>query len=444
MKFNRILTLLTAITIGLCTLSSCGSSSSSNSTEGTQSTTQDTTTTQASTTVGTSEVVTTTTTEDTPQETLTDFDTYTSNTVVATGNNKSVKKAENVTYRAYFPLEQYGEFEYKFYFSNTVDSTWDKGQFGYAGMSGDDYTIVSASVSQGDVVSNDFDTVLSGELTNTVPVTFDGGNTSKDVLSGETFWSDAITLNIEEGHYLVWEWTVSGTNIPCTCMSNLTPSCLSKDGGETFNYTNEIPLPQLIGCNKSVKTKIVALGDSITQGCQTSEYAYKYWASNVIDELGTTDYSLWNLGLGYARASDCALDGDWLERAKHSDVVFVAFGTNDIVSGQYGVFTSSKPEDVANWIDTIVSTLTEAGCRVILFNAPPFNLDEDVNSLRVQLNELLPEVASKNGAEYFDFSTCLENPDDTTQSLYGQHPNDEGCKVTSDKLLLEYKDYITK
>ena len=44
------------------------------------------------------------------------FDTYVSNTYVATGNNFVVKKANEVTYRAYFPLEEYGEIEYDFYF----------------------------------------------------------------------------------------------------------------------------------------------------------------------------------------------------------------------------------------------------------------------------------------------------------------------------------------
>ena len=38
------------------------------------------------------------------------------------------------------------------------------------------------------------------------PVTF-GGETKKDVKPDESYTSDTVTINIPEGHYLVWEWT---------------------------------------------------------------------------------------------------------------------------------------------------------------------------------------------------------------------------------------------
>lgn len=63
-----------------------------------------------------------------PARQPTKFDQYVSNTVIATGNNKCIDEADGVTYRGYFPLEAYGTFDYSFYFSNTVDSTWDGGR----------------------------------------------------------------------------------------------------------------------------------------------------------------------------------------------------------------------------------------------------------------------------------------------------------------------------
>lgn len=63
-----------------------------------------------------------------PARQPTKFDQYVSNTVIATGNNKCIDEADGVTYRGYFPLEAYGTFDYSFYFSNTVDSTWDDGR----------------------------------------------------------------------------------------------------------------------------------------------------------------------------------------------------------------------------------------------------------------------------------------------------------------------------
>ncbi len=143
------------------------------------------------------------------------FDTYVSNTVIATGNNTIVKSAESVTYRAWLPVEVAGSFDYCFYFSNTIDSTYDDGSVSYVGMSGGNYTIESASIS---VVGTEFDSNYDPE--STVTITF-SGETTKDVSPDETFWSDPVNFEIPEGHYLLWEWTITGENFLAICMFNL-------------------------------------------------------------------------------------------------------------------------------------------------------------------------------------------------------------------------------
>ncbi len=362
------------------------------------------------------------------------FDEYASNTVIATGNNNLIKEAENVTYRAYFPLEEYGELEYKFYFSNTVDSTWDKGTISYAGMPGGDYEIISARIADGGTSPED-------EVTNFTEITFNG-SASKSVTSGETFWSDSVTFNIEEGHYLVWEWTISGTNIPALSMSNMLYSFSDRGNGDgNFIYAGEIPLPQLVGAKRDVKLKIVTFGDSITQGSQTTEYATNYWAAEIYEQLGT-DYSLWNLGLGYSRASDAALCGDWLERAKSADIVTVAFGTNDLYSGAYGAGRGSTAEEIDGWLRTIVTELKNAGCKVILFNAPPFDFRDDIDGVRTSLNEKIPLIAEEEKVAFFDFAAILADPADPQKALYGGHPNDEGCKIVADTFVETYAELL--
>lgn len=179
-----------------------------------------------------------------PEKPVTDFTTYVSNTVVSTGNNFYIEKAENITYRAYLPVEQYGELEYKFFFTNTVDSTYAKGKDAFVGKDGGTYTVSNAVIADGGTSTED-------EITNRTPVTF-GGKTTKEVASDESYWSDPVTMNIPEGHYLVWEWTVSGEGIPCNKMSTLTSTTSSADG-ETFAYCDDIPLPQLIGAKRGVK-----------------------------------------------------------------------------------------------------------------------------------------------------------------------------------------------
>ena len=296
---------------------------------------------------------------------------------MATGNNKTIDSAEHVTYRAWLPVEAAGSFEYCFYFSNTVDSTWEDGSTSYAGKSGGKYTIESASIADG---GTEFDPNV--EPDSMEAVTF-SGNSQKEVAPDETFWSDPVTLDVPKDHYLLWEWTVTGTEIPCICMSNMTYAYADQGNGKGFNYVNEIPLPQLFGCKREVKTRIVTLGDSVTQGCQTSDNAYQFWAAQTLDQLGTEDYSLWNLGLGYARATDCAAGGDWLNRAvAGADLITVAFGTNDIISGPYGGSGHATAAEIEDAVRTITKKCTDSGVQIIVWNSPPFDLSAELEPIR--------------------------------------------------------------
>ncbi|MBQ8012292.1 MAG: SGNH/GDSL hydrolase family protein [Oscillospiraceae bacterium] len=361
------------------------------------------------------------------------FDKYASNTSISTGSHLTVDAEEAITYRSYYPLQEYGELEYKFYFSNTLDSTWDKGRWGHAGMPCGNYEILSAAVYDGGTSSEDTAKLLA-------KVTFDGGNAGKKVTSGETFWSDAVTISVPEGHYLVWEWTVQGEDIPCIRMSNLAYSFFSKDG-TNFIYSNEAPAPQLIGAKRDTKLKIAAFGDSITQGCESTEFGNDFWVTEVAETLGE-DYSVWNLGIGYSRASDAALCGDWLERAKSADIVTVAFGTNDAVVGQYGAYRPSTADEIDGWLRTIVTELKDAGCQVILFNAPPFDFEGDTEATRTALNDKLPAAAEELGVPLFDWAAFLEDTASPNKAIYGGHPDGEGCALIAEKFLAEYGDMI--
>ena len=359
------------------------------------------------------------------------FADYPSNTYIATGNNYCITTEGAVSYRAYLPVEAPGALEYCFYFSNTVDSTWGKGSVAHVGQSGSAYTVSAASVGTS--------SEIQGAVLNEQPVTF-AGDTQKQVSPDETFWSDPLTVDIPAGNYLVWTWTVEGEGIPATVMSDLTPTYAAKQGGQ-YIYTNEIPLPQLIGAKRNVKKRIVCLGDSITQGTGTPQYANAFWAADIAETLGA-EYSLWNLGLGYSRASDCAADGDWLQRACHADIVTVAFGTNDMQGGQYGVGAPNAASAISTWISRIVTRLRDAGCAVILFNAPPFDLPALNEGIRTELNRLLPQTAADTGAALFDWCAVLENPSEPGRSLYGGHPDTEGCQKVAERFLAQFGDLL--
>lgn len=363
------------------------------------------------------------------------FDKYISNTVVATGNNYIIGEAEKSTFRAYFPLEEYGNLEYCFYFSNTVDSTYDSGTTAYAGLSGGQYTIESAYIADGGSGPDD-------EIKNKTEVTFNGQKT-KNVTENEAFWSDSLKFNIEEGHYLVWEWTVTGKNIPCIKMSNLTSTTADLYGEETFTYTDEIPLPQMIGANRDIKHNIAAIGDSITQGCQTEFMKYEFWSARISNLLGD-DYGFYNCGLGWARASDAALDGNWLERAKSAETVIVAFGTNDIISGKYQSEKGSTATEIDEYLRGVLEKLKDAGCKIIVFNAPPQDYDEEHEKTRLDYNELCKKTCEEYGAEYFDFASYLSTKEEPSKAVYGGHPNGEAGKIVAEAFVEKYKDMFDK
>lgn len=426
-KIKSLTALLLALSI--CAVTACSSQSADNSSamesaSATESSTDSTTASGASSETSSKESSDTSTKSEKP---FTDFTTYVSNTVVSTGNNFYIEKAENITYRAYLPVEQYGELEYKFFFTNMVDSTYAKGKDAFVGKDGGAYTVSNAVIADGGTSTED-------KITNRTPVTF-GGKETKEVTADESYWSDPVTMNIPEGHYMVWEWTVSGEGIPCNKMSSLTSTASSADG-ETFEFCDEIPLPQIIGAKRDVKHTVAAIGDSITQGCQTEQMKYEFWASKISTQLGS-DVAFFNCGLGWARASDAASNENWLSRVSQYDTVIVAFGTNDIVSGKYGGKKSSA-EEIDEYLDAIVSYLTEKGCDVILFNAPPQNFKETNEGIRTALNEKIPAIAEKYGAKFFDFSALLSTEDEPGKAVYGGHPNGEGGTVVADAFVKQF------
>ena len=356
------------------------------------------------------------------------FDGYASNTVISTGNNYMTDAKGGVTFRTYFPVEESGTLEYQFYFSNTVDSTWERGRYSYAGKSGGSYQILNAHVWTASSPDSDDDS-------EPVEITFDG-SPEKSVSPDETFWSDAVTLDVPEGKYLVWEWTLDGADIPCIRMTELAYSYILKDDG-ALEYNMDVPCPQFIGTNRNAKKKIACFGDSITQGAETTAYEQNFWVSELSERLGT-DYAVWNIGCGYARASDASLCGNWLERAKSADIVTLAFGTNDLAVGQYGQRNSSSADEIESWLRTLIQELRSAGCQVILFNLPPFDFDEATEAVRTEVNSRIPAIAEETGCAFFDWNVLLENPDEPGKSLYGGHPDDEGCRVIAEALLKQY------
>lgn len=377
------------------------------------------------TTANDAETTTVADTTEAPVEVVrSDFEIYQSNSITPSSCNYALKspdgKPVRQTFRGSYKIQQFGELEYKFYFSNNVDSTFSNGSHSYRDMPTEAYKIISASVGTSKSAAG------LGKIADFKQITFDG-KAERDVAAQEMFWSDAVSVNVPNGYYLVFEWTVEYTVIAATNSEN--SSCLLYDDTSgRIASAQSAPMPAMIGAKRDNALRVAFIGDSITMGIGAGAGTHKFWAAQIAEMAGT-DISFWNLGLGYARADDAANSPAWLEKAKNNDVIVICFGVNDINSGPYKFNGQRSAQQITDDINTIATVCKEAGCEVIIFSTPPYTYS---SSAKVQvwreLTAKLKELAEAQGYDFFDFAAVLGKPDDPSTPAYGGHPNVQGCE----------------
>ena len=379
--------------------------------------------------------------EEEPEPLKSDFEIYQSNTVCATGHNimlNSTTGAPEVhTFRGAFKIQEFGEFEYKLYFSNNVDGS-SQGFTNYPDMPTASYKIHSACF------MTTTDKKGMKDLSDKIPITFNG-QASRDVAPKEMFWSDAVTVNVEEGEFLVFEWTVEYTKIPATIVASTYFTSELRSGSSRPSMCSVAPLPDLIGCNRN-NIRLAFLGDSITEGTGSPAYTYEFWVSQITDKIGT-GYSVWNLGLDSGRANDVVRGTSWKEKVKNTDILSICIGINDVMSiygGSPQTAASASASDIVSSIKKIISIAENNGAEIIIFSVPPFNLTGNNLTKWQTVNKELKKLADTKGYKFFDFAAVLGDPDDPAKCIYGDHPNGEGCKAVAEAFekagILEYRE----
>ena len=203
--------------------------------------------------------------------------------------------------------------------------------------------------------------------------------------------------------------------------------------GDEWRADKRIPVPLMIGSDRPVSLRMGFIGDSITQGCGTVYNSYTHWAAKIAQGL-PEDISVWDLGIGYARAYDTATDGGWLARAKRCDTVNVCLGVNDLCRGR-------NDEEIKADLTAVVRSLKRAGCRVILFTVPPFDFEGDARTYWYSVNRYLRETLSREADALFDFAAVLGRPaPDEHRSVWGGHPDAEGCRIAAEAYLKEIRE----
>lgn len=367
------------------------------------------------------------------------FETFKSNTYAGSANQLyfGTNEGEARTGRVFYKISESGEYNYSILFSNTIDSTFSDGSISHCNLICDEWFIHNARIGR----CQKFDTtkalselvVSDDENSDVVVSDFKdicfGGQKSKTVMPGEFFSTDPIKLSFEKGDFLCLEITFSGKMIPYH-EETLLPVFVKTNG--SWEFSKHMPLASMIGCDRETKARIAYLGDSITQGIGATPNSYLHWNAVLSEKLGC-EYSYWNLGIGFARASDAASDGAWLYKAKQNDIVFVCYGVNDILQNRH-------EEQIKADLRRIAEILKKEGKTVIMQTVPPFDYNDVHAAVWNSVNDyILAEI--KDIVDYvFDNRKCLSEAEKPQNAIYGGHPNDEGCAIWANAFFEHLKE----
>ncbi len=338
---------------------------------------------------------------------------FSSNTLAGTSNQYYADRPETVTACAFYRVFRAGTYPYSFLFTNTTDSTFADGRVSRRNEPGGEWEISGMEVALTPARA----LFPEEDPARYIPLTFSGAHTRR-VLPDELFCTDPIPLTVGEGDYLCLRMTYRGRRIPCH-VENQIPTFLRGPSG--WRPEKEILLPSMVGAERKVRERIGFFGDSITQGIGCPEDSYAFYAAVCAKELGT-DYSFWNLGIGYARASDAATGGAWLQKALHCDTLIVCLGVNDILHIGNG-------ENLRKDLMTVAKTLTGAGKKVFWQFVPPFDYDAAHGAMADEANELIATKIQALGIPVFDETGILTDPAVPYHARYGGHPDAEGCAL---------------
>ncbi len=405
---------------------------------------------------------------------LSDFN-YTSNTTAGCANQHYFESdGSRRVGRAYFRIFAGGEYNYSLLFSGILDGSYRRLSFHDEPCS--DWIIHSAKVGRlkafpegvapESITEN---AALSPEWL--APLTFDGKRSRE--ADAALFYSDPVRLAFNKDEYLCLELEYSGKRIPCHpevtipiynlvknkaslpnyaekaaqarafAVGSITESLGDTVSEQTENaapnedasweYTVNMPLPCMIGCDRPVKERIAYLGDSITQGADLPVGSYDHWASRLAERLGA-EFSHWNLGIGLGKASDVAQGGVWYQKAASQDTVFVCYGVNDINSDY-------EADYIKICLYAILKNLKSLGKKVVLQTVPPFNYPEPRRTVWHEVNRYIKEELSKIADRVFDPNYILSlSPDEPHITRFGGHPSPEGCALWAEALYSAISD----
>lgn len=256
-----------------------------------------------------------------------------------------------------------------------------------------------------------------------------GGEYNYSVLFSNIIDSTYDDGSISHKNLICENWTIHSARIG-RCVSINLPENISEAVMDDEDEQADIRVFDFKTiCFNGQKTKEVMPGEFFASDpvkCMFEKDEYLCLEMTFSGKMGS-DYSYWNLGIGYGRANDAASDGAWMYKAKQNDIVFVCYGVNDIRQGQ-------AEEQIKSDLTSIIDTLKKSGKKVILQTIPPFNYQgKDIEKWKRLNSYILTELAQKVDF-VFDNTGILGKEGNPEEALYGGHPNEEGYEIWANAL----------
>lgn len=354
------------------------------------------------------------------------FRKYCSNTLASCGNQSIFELNGTGEGMIFLKVFKGGSFNYVFAFSGIIDSTFADGSVSKCNDKTSGWTIDSLEAAVCDVCDPE-----QAEKESFAQLTF-GGKSSLTVGDENLYFTDAKSITTDKGQFICLKIKFSGKRLPYHPESIIALYRRNENGwGQSVN----LPVPVFTGVEREVKNRIAFIGDSITQGIGSVWNSYKHYAACTAELLGDEN-AYWDMGIGYARGADMASKGIWLEKAKQNDIVSVCYGVNDMFRGR-------TVEQLKADLDTILTELKSAGCKVVMQTVPPFDYGGEHEKMWREVNDFIRNSLAPKADVFFDNNPILcGNGKDSPDAKYGGHPNNEGHRLWAEALAPAIKSLL--
>ncbi|KUN50096.1 hypothetical protein AQJ43_34475 [Streptomyces avermitilis] len=277
------------------------------------------------------------------------------------------------------------------------------------------------------------------------PVSFDGA-TKAVIGRGRELLTDVLPVDVERGQNLLVSVYLPGSTGPSThhrdafettyVSAPRSGDLTAEDGldGFTATETSWYFLAGLTVTTDEVDGTLVAFGDSITDGANTTTGANRRWP----DLVDAPRLAVVNAGTGGNRLLSDWTDSAGVRRFAHDALghpgiraVIVLTGINDILGGENDAGRPLTARDLVDGYRSLIREAHESGVRVIGGTLlPSRTLTDAQNALREEANEWIRTGRHFDGVA--DFERVMADPDDPRalapgyDSGDGLHPNDAG------------------